>query len=78
MSSREICWNIVNSALAGVISFGSAVLATGGDITPVSIWVAVITASTVMFIRFAEYWKNEESEYMDENSRKHNKIFNFI
>jgi len=78
MSSKEILWNIVNSLLAGVISFGSAMVATGGQLTSAVICVSSFTALTVAIIKFAEYWKNEEKEYMDENSRKHNKIFNFI
>jgi len=74
MSSKEICWNIVNSLLAGAISFGSAVIATGGIINNAVILVSIVTASLVALIRFAEYWKLEEDEYLDKN----NKIFVFI
>ena len=74
MSSKEICWNIVNSVLAGAISFASAVIATG-EVNTAVILVSSITAGLVALIRFAEYWKNEESEYSDNHK---NKIFAFI
>ena len=73
MSSKEICWNIVNSLLAGAISFASAVIATG-EVNTAVISVSGFTALIVCLIRFAEYWKNEESEYSD----KKNRIFTFI
>jgi hypothetical protein len=73
MISKEICWNIVNSLLAGAISFGSAVIATG-EVNTAVILVSSITAGLVALIRFAEYWKLEEDEYSDKN----NKIFVFI
>ena len=74
MSSKEICWNIVNSLLAGAISFGSAVIATG-KVNIAVILVSSITAGLVALIRFAEYWKGEESAYLDKHQSK---LFTFI
>jgi hypothetical protein len=74
MISKEICWNIVNSLLAGAISFGSAVIATG-EVNTAVILVSSITAGLVALIRFAEYWKSEENEYSDNHK---NKIFAFL
>ena len=74
MSSKEICWNIVNSLLGGAIAFVSALAGSGGKLNGAVILAAVITALTIALVKFAEYWKKEEKEYTD----KTNKIFTFI
>jgi len=74
MSSKEICWNIVNSLLGGAIAFVSALAGSGGKLNGAVILAAVITALTIALVKFTEYWKKEEKEYTD----KTNKIFTFI
>ena len=78
MLSKEISWNIVNSLLAGALVFLGGMVGSNGIINIATICAAGLTALIVAVTRFAEYWKKEESEYMDENSRKYNKIFTFI
>jgi len=78
MSSKEICWNIVNSLLGGAIAFVGALAGSGGNLNGAVISVTGITALLIALVKFTEYWKKEESEYMDENSRKYNEIFTFI
>ena len=78
MSSKEICWNIVNSLLGGAIAFVGALAGSGGHLNGAVISVTGITALLIALVKFTEYWKKEESEYMDENSRKYNEIFTFI
>jgi len=74
MSSKEICWNIVNSLLAGALVFLGGIVGNNGAINTATICAAGLTALIVAVTRFAEYWKTEESEYSDKN----NKIFTFL
>jgi hypothetical protein len=76
MSSKEICWNIVNSALAGALVFLGGVVGNNGIINTVTLWASGITAFIVMISKFAEYWKNEEGEYTD--SKTTSKMFTFL
>jgi len=69
--TKEIIWNLVNSFLAGLISFLSA-LAAVGDITVKVFIVSLITFGLVAATKFYDYWKSEEKEY------KSTKLFTFI
>ena len=61
--NKEICWNIVNSLLAGALVFLGAF--TDGGISSRSVWAALIVASSIAIIQFKTYWEKEESEYKD-------------
>jgi len=59
---KEIFYNVVNSLIAGFISFFSALLAAS-EINYKVIGVAIITSLLVLFIRFKDYWDGEKGEY---------------
>ena len=63
---KEICWNIVNSLLAGFLVFLGAL--TDGGITSRSIWAALIVAATISVIQFKQYWEKEEPEYCNKKT----------
>ena len=65
-------------APGGAIAFVGALAGSGGTLNGAVISVTGITALLIALVKFTEYWKKEESEYMDENSRKYNEIFTFI
>jgi hypothetical protein len=67
---KEIIWNIINSLLAGTISFLSALIAAG-ELNWKVIMVSLITSALVMCVRFKNYWDGEQKEYQQ-------KIFKFI
>jgi choline-glycine betaine transporter len=77
MAWKEICWNIVNSLLAGALVFLGGVLGNNGTINTATLLASGITAFIVMITKFAEYWKQEESEYMD-CPKTQSKLFNFL
>jgi hypothetical protein len=77
MAWKEICWNIVNSLLAGALVFLGGMVATNGSINGALICAATITAGIAAVTKFAEYWKNEEKEYADKQAGQ-SKLFAFI
>ena len=66
--NKEICWNIVNSLLAGVLVFMGAL--TNDGITGKSICAAIIAAGIIAIVQFKTYWEKEEGEYKVVNSVK--------
>ena len=58
---KEILWNIINSALAGVLVLLGAL--TGGELSANAFYVALVTALIVAVSQFKDYWKGEEKEY---------------
>jgi hypothetical protein len=58
----EIIWNIVNAALAGAISFLSALIAAG-EMNWKVVMVSLITSALVVCIKFKNYWNGEKKEY---------------
>ena len=67
MQKKEICWNIVNSLLAGGLVFLGAL--TSGEITKAGIITSLVAAGIVALAQFKDYWKGEQNEY---------RVFNFI
>ncbi len=65
----EIMWNLINSFLAGAISFFSALVATisadGFDSHNILIacMIAFITSSLIGLYKFKEYWDGERTEF---------------
>ena len=59
--SKEIIWNVINSALAGALVFLGA--CSAGSITWASVITSLIAAGIVAIARFKDYWGKEESEY---------------
>lgn len=76
MSWKEICWNIVNSLLAGALVFGGGLIGTNGHLDTAIILASAITAFIAIITKFAEYWKKEEEEWSDKSSN--NKLFSFL
>ena len=66
---KEIFYNVINSLVAGAISFFSALLAAS-ELNYKVVGIAIITSLLVLFIRFKEFWDGEKSDYC--------KIINFI
>jgi hypothetical protein len=66
----EIIWNVVNSLLAGGISFFS-ILAATGSINLKMIGISLISAGLAAFLQFKKYWESEQGEYST-------KLFNFL
>ena len=58
---KEICWNLINSGLAGALIFLGAL--TAGNINAEVITAAVIASLIVFVTRFRDYWSKEENEY---------------
>lgn len=68
-NKQEIIWNIVNSALAGLLVLVGA--CADGNITVQGITTAIVAGLVVAITKFKEYWTTEEEEYK-------NKVFTFI
>jgi len=58
---KEIIYNLVNSALAGILVFLGA--CTNGDITSKAIFTALIASLIVAFTQFKNYWDSEKADY---------------
>lgn len=59
---REIFYNIINSALAGLLVLLGSFTAVEG-ITLRGVLFAFIAAAIVMITKFKDYWDGEKSEY---------------
>lgn len=59
--NKEICWNIINSILAGALVFLGAL--TDGTISGQSVLAAAIVSASVAILQFKKYWESEEDEY---------------
>ena len=66
---KEICWNLINSAIAGSLVLGGSLL--GGEITRTSFIAAGVAAFIVFATKFQQYWKTQEDEYV-------HKVFEFV
>jgi hypothetical protein len=67
---NEICWNLVNSGIAGaLVLFGSF---TTGKLTWESFVIAGFAAVVVFITKFSTYWSSQEGEY------KTPKLFKFL
>lgn len=75
--SQEIMWNIINSALAGAISFISAMLSVVSteSYEPhqllTAFMIAIGTSLLVAIYKFKDFWDGERTEYQ-------RRILNFI
>ena len=67
---KEVIWNVINSVLAGAISFFSALIASG-QLNWKVVGVSLITALLVACVKFKNYWDGEKKEYQA-------KIFRFL
>lgn len=66
---NEIVWNVINSMLAGAISFFSSMIAflsdkgfDSHDVLTASM-IAFTTSGLIAIYKFQDYWKHEEKEY---------------
>lgn len=66
----QIFWNLINSAIAGSISFFSALLAVG-EINARVIFIAFAASALVAIQKFKHFWDGEKDEYVG-------KSFNFL
>jgi len=65
---KEICWNIVNSLLAGgLVFFGSLVNGFSWE----GLGFAFATSMVTAIIKFQDYWKSKQNEYSA-------KLLNFV
>ena len=71
--NKEICWNLINSLLAGgLVLVGS--LAASKEISGEALIAAIIAFATAFLIQFKNYWDSEKQEYLNTS----NKLFKFI
>lgn len=70
MNKQKTIWNIVNCAMAFLISFLSASVATNFSFSVKDFYIAFCVAALVAIIKFRDYWETEEKSYC--------KAFNFI
>ena len=64
----EILWNVINSAIAGLLVFLGA--CSSGDISLRGLFIATIAMLVVFVTKMKDYWLKQESEY--------SKLFTFI
>jgi hypothetical protein len=69
VNRNEIIWNLINSAIAGILVFFGAF--TSGTITKAGVMAAVATSVVAFCVQFRTYWIKEEGEYSA-------KIFKFL
>ena len=69
-NKKEIFYNLINSGIAGGISFFSSIIATG-KLELATFIIAFCVAGSVALIKFQNYWTLEKKEYS-------NKILNFL
>lgn len=68
--NKEICWNIINSLLAGaLVLLGNF---SSGEFTFKGLLIAFIAALIVGIVQFKNYWDSEKPEYCN------TKLFSFI
>jgi hypothetical protein len=60
-NKNEIIWNLINSALAGVLVFCGAF--TTGKVTWASVMASLAAAVIAFCVQFKEYWIGEKGEY---------------
>lgn len=68
-NADEIGWNIINSALAGVLVFLGAI--ASGNFTFQAFAVSLVAALIVVVTKFRDYWSTQESEFR-------RNMFNFL
>lgn len=61
-NSDEIKYNLINSFIAGIISFASSFMVVK-EITFNTLIIAIATAIIIFATKFGNYWNKEESEY---------------
>ena len=67
--TKEICYNLINSLLAGLLVFLGAF--TTGKIDTETFFIAFVASAIVFITKFKDYFDGEAGEYS-------NKLFNFI
>lgn len=74
-TKTEIIYNLINSALAGVLVLLGAL--TSGHITWEGFGAAAVAAGIVACTQFKKFWEGEEAEFVG-NKKGSIKLFGFI
>lgn len=60
-NKKEIFYNLINSALAGILVFLGSL--TNGGVTWAGVGLSIVAALIVAVTKFKEYWDGEAPEY---------------